>query len=310
MRPSCRRRHRAAAVFVASAFYAITASAQAPATPSAQGLRPPNEADVKTLTALLAELDRSPDTVLADVGSRTVTRADVAAAIRAMPALIASRPAMDVYQQGVGMAMQQKALAARAVEAGLDKLPSVAYRERNATEDVLADAYLHGMLNANITDDVLRRAYDQLVAGKPGPDEVKARIIVTDTEQAGEAAIARLNGGASFDTVARTDSIDGSATDGGSLGYVRADMLAPDIAAVLFSMGIGAITAHPVPSSDRWFVLKVEGRRVVEAPTFDQVRPVLARDLAMIEVARFRQQMVSDAKVVYRGTLVQAERTK
>jgi peptidyl-prolyl cis-trans isomerase C len=296
-------------MLIASAFYACAAFAQAPApaVPSgSQGVRLPNEAEVKTVAGILAELDRDPDTVLADIGSRTVTRADVAAAIRAMPPFAATRPSMELYQEAVGMTIQQKALAARAAGAGLEQLPSVAYRLRAAAEDVLADAYLRGVLAANITDDVLKRAYDQLLAGKPGPDEVKARIIVTDSEKDAESAIERINAGASFEAVARTDSSDGTASNGGDLGYVRAEMLTPEVAAVLFSLDVGAMTAYPVQSGDHWFVLKVEGRRAGGALTFQEARQVLAHDLAVVEVARVKRQAVSEAKIVYQGVLVGA----
>jgi peptidyl-prolyl cis-trans isomerase C len=295
----------AAAALLLVSFQAAGAAVQEQAAPDALGVRPPNETEVKTVKALLAELDRDPDTVVADIGPRSVTRADVAAAIRAMPAFLASRPALEVYQDGVGMAMQQTILAVRALAAGLDKQPSVAYRLRNAAEDVLADTYLRGTLAANITDDVLRRAYDRLVAGKPGPDEVDARIIVTGTAAAGEIALSRIRAGAAFNTVAQTDSLDGSAANGGDLGYVKADMLSPELAAVLFSMPVGATTPHPVQSGDHWFVLKVEGRRVAPTPTFDEARPMLTHDLAMVEVARIKQKMVADAKVVYRDALAE-----
>jgi parvulin-like peptidyl-prolyl isomerase len=72
---------------------------------------------------------------------------------------------------------------------------------------------------------------------------------------------------------------------------------------VLFSLGVGASTAYPVQSGDRWFVLRAEGRRVGQVPTFEEVRPLLAHDLAVIEVAGIKQQAVSDAKIVYHGML-------
>jgi peptidyl-prolyl cis-trans isomerase C len=294
---------RAAVVVVVSVVRTAAAVAQSPSVPDNQGVRPPNEAEIKTVKALLAELDRDPDVVVADIGTRSVTRADVAATIRAMPPFLASRPTMELFQDGAGTAIRQRALAVRAADAGLETLPSVASRLRATAEDVLADSYLRGALDANITDDVLRRAADRLVVGKPGPEEVRARIIVTDTEKAAEEAIADIARGASFDAVARSESKDGSAPDGGDLGYVRAEMLAPELAAVLFSLGVGASTAYPVQSGDRWFVLRAEGRRVGQVPTFEEVRPLLAHDLAVIEVAGIKQQAVSDAKIVYHGML-------
>jgi peptidyl-prolyl cis-trans isomerase C len=276
----------------------VTAVAQGPQ------VRPPTDADVKTIQALLAELDRDPDTVLADIGPRSLTRADVAAVIRGMPPYLASLPTMEVYQQAVGLAMGQKILAVRAAASGVDKLPSVAYRLRNATEDVLADTYLRGALDANITEDVLHKAYDELVAGKPGPDQVEARIIVTDSLDDAEIAISRISAGDSFAAVARSASKDGTAANDGALGYVTADMLSPEIGAVLFSMAVGEMTAHPVQSGDRWFVLKVEGRRTAAAPSFQVARPMLAHDLALAEIPRIKQAMEADAKIVYKGYLL------
>ena len=300
--PSPRRR-RGGAVLAASMLCSIAAGAQVPAASVKTGAQSPAPAEQQSVQAMLAELDRDPNTIVADVNGRSVTRADVAMMIRTMPPLIASRPTLEVYQLGVGAAIQQTALAVRATDAGLDKLPSVASRLRAAKEDVLADVWLRGALNANLTDDVLKHAYDVMVAGKPGPEQVKARIIATDTEDDAEAAIERIKAGATFEAVARTDSKDPTSADGGEIGYIGADVLAPELSAVLFSLAVGAMTPHAVQSGDHWFVLKNEGRQAGPAPTFEQARQSLAHDLALVEVPRIKQKVVSEAKIAYHSTI-------
>jgi peptidyl-prolyl cis-trans isomerase C len=263
--------------------------------------RPPTEAEVGAVKSLLADLDRDPDAIVAEIDGRPVTRADVAVAIRAMPPGLDARPSKAVFQDGAAIAMQQKVLAARAAANGLDKLPSVIHRMADAVDDALADVYLRGALNANMTDEVLHRAYDQWVAGKPGPDEVKARTIVTDSAEAADSAMSRIAAGASFDNVARTESKDPTSERGGDLGYLQASTLAPDIAAILFSLDVGQTTAYPVHSGDHWFILQVMGRRVGPVPSFEDVRPVLAHDLAPVEIDRIKKWARADAKIVYQA---------
>lgn len=265
------------------------------------GLPLPDQMTAASLTAALAELDRSRTTIVADVGSRTVTWGDIADAIRAMPRIVSTIPFQQLHQSAVVQVMQQKALALRAETAGIENDPLVQRRLKNATDEVLANEILRRSLAPNITEPALRVVYDGVIAGKPGPDEVRPRIIMVDTRDEATALIQRLRDGGDFSALARQFSKDGTAANGGDLGYIRLDLLAPEIGAVAFALGIGQITSFPVRSGNFWCVIRVDSRRQVLAPSFEEARAALEQDVIHAGVPELKRLALKDAPVTYYG---------
>ena len=272
-------------------------------TPPAQpgGLTPPDFRSDMSLQAALAELDRSAGTVVADVGTRSVTWGDIADSIRAMPSIIGTVPFPALYQQVAGQLIQQEALALRGQNAGLDKDPATQRRMRDAADRAMAAEVLRRSLAPNLTDKALHQTYNALVANKPAPEEVRGRLIMVDTRELADQLIRRLQGGADFAALARDFSKDGTARAGGELGYVRLDMLSPEIGSVLFALAPGQTTAYPVVSHNAWFILHVEGRRQPSAPSFEAARGVLEQDIIHAGTPELMREAVEAAPVTYYG---------
>ena len=254
-----------------------------------------------SLNATLAMFDQFAGTIVAEVGTRTVTWGDVADAIRVMPAIVSGLPVQQIYQNATAQLMQQKALALAAEKAGLHKLPSVQRRMQNAADDALGTELLRRSLAPNTVENSLRAIYDGAVAGKPGPDQVRARVIMVESQETASGLIQRLRLGADFSALARDFSRDATATDGGDLGYARLDMLTPELGAVMFALAPGQVTAFPVRSGNYWFIIKVEGRSQLPTPSFDVARTALERDVVHAGVPQLRRQALDNASVTYHG---------
>ncbi len=160
---------------------------------------------------------------------------------------------------------------ASARKARIDGDPAVRRREAAATDQVLAEAWINRQAAASITEAALRARYQRDIAGKPGPEEVRAQVILVPTEAEARALIARIEQGADFGDLARQFSKDLSAAPGGQwrYGYVSLDALSAEVGAVLFA---------PRPTSQvdgdsrcallrpGYFVLRVAGRRQRATP--------------------------------------------
>jgi peptidyl-prolyl cis-trans isomerase C len=289
-----------AVAILAGAAPSQTAWAQNPA-PSPAGLPAPDARSDAALHAALAELDRSAATVVAEVGSHTVTWGDIADAIRALPPIVGNLPFPALYQHVAMQLMQQEALAMRGEGAGLEKDPAVRRRMENAADQALAAEVLRRSIAPYLTDKSLRSIYDALVANKPAPEEVQARIIMVDSQEQAATLIGRLQGGADFTGLAHDFSKDGTAAGGGELGYVRLDMLSPEIGAVMFALPPGQTTAYPVESHNSWFIIQVESRRQPPAPTFEAARSALEQDVIHAGEPQLSSEAIKAAPVTYYG---------
>jgi peptidyl-prolyl cis-trans isomerase C len=263
------------------------------------GLPLPTPESVHSLQGLLAAFDHSPDLVIADIGTRTVTWGDLADAIREMPPIASTIPFPQLYQSVLRRVIENKALASLGERTGMDKDPAIARRMKRAPDDVLAEAFLRRSLAPNITDKALREVYDKEVANKPGPDEVRIRLIMVDQEEEAAYVIQKLKAGGDFATLARDMSKDATAHNGGDLGYARRDLLAPEIGAVAFSLAPGQMTAYPLKSGDHWFVIRVEERIHKPAPSFEEAKSALADDVTHAVIGELKRMAVGAANVKY-----------
>jgi peptidyl-prolyl cis-trans isomerase C len=118
---------------------------------------------------------------------------------------------------------------------------------------------------------VLREAF-QIAAAKQinGEQEVHARHILLETEDQAKAIAKKLKKGADFAELAKNESKDPRASDGGDLGFFTKDQML-EISNVAFALEPGTIS-DPVKSQFGWHIIKVEEKRTRKAPDFEAVR--------------------------------------
>ena len=163
-----------------------------------------NPAESMTLMAKL--LDQDPTHVAMRVDSEIITQADVADYIRAMPPRLASFGYEGVFSMAVEALSRQKIMLLQARAEGLDKDPRVIRQTAVMAEKILVDAWLDRKVDAAVTEQTLRTWYDRDIVGKPGQEEVRARVIVVANEADARTLIANLKNGADFAEMARAQS--------------------------------------------------------------------------------------------------------
>jgi peptidyl-prolyl cis-trans isomerase C len=153
-----------------------------------------------------------------------------------------------------------------------------------ARKKLLMSALLNKVGRAAITDDAMKKVYDEALKQVPAAEEVHARHILiradAGDEKASKAAedkikavIARLNKGEDFIKVAGEVTEDPSGkANGGDLGYFGKEQMVPEFADAAFKLDKGKLS-EPVKTQFGWHVLKVEDKRTKPAPTFDEVKP-------------------------------------
>jgi peptidyl-prolyl cis-trans isomerase C len=304
---SCwRRRSRlagCAAVLIAIAGAAHAADSPKLAPPAAQTkpapvVAPPLLATpAEALTAMADTLAKNGDAFVADVGGLKITQADLADVIRAMPVSMASLGFKALYRRALDQVLREKLLVLDARKAGFDKDPGVVRREKAAADHTLAEAWLMHQADAAVTPEALHARYDREIAGKPGPEEVRARVILVATEFEARRLIGELQSGADFADLASKFSIDSSASNGGDIGYVSLPALSPEVGSIMFAMLPGQVTPFPVHAAPGWFILRVEGRRQKATPSFDDARAALTQELRREAATALVQSMAANVRV-------------
>jgi peptidyl-prolyl cis-trans isomerase C len=146
------------------------------------------------------------------------------------------------------------------------------------------------------TDEELKAEYDARIAEAP-KDEFHARHILVDEEAKAKDLIAQLDKGASFEQLAKDNSKDGSATEGGDLGWFNANQMVKPFSDAVQQLETGKYTAAPVKSEFGWHVIKLEEKRATTPPPFDTVKAQLGPLVNQKKFEAHLEELVKTAKV-------------
>lgn len=240
------------------------------------------------------------DPVVAVVNGEKIKRSD----LEAMKARVgqqipqlAAMPLEAVYEGLLDRAIDQKLLTAAGKKAGLEKDPEVIKQLDQVRQELVQRAFLQRAVEKTLTDAKLKEAYDRMVKETPPEEEVKARHILLDSEDAAKAVIAEVKKGADFAKLAEEKSTGPSGPQGGDLGWFTKGTMVPEFAEAAFAMKPGAVTETPVQTQFGWHVIKVEDRRTAEPPSFEDAKEDLRAQLAEDAVTEVLANLRKDAKM-------------
>jgi peptidyl-prolyl cis-trans isomerase C len=117
-------------------------------------------------------------------------------------------------------------------------------------------------------------------------DEAKAKELIT-----------QLDGGASFEKLAQDNSKDGSATEGGDLGWFNPNQMVKPFSDAVQQLEIGKYTATPVKSEFGWHVIKLEEKRATTPPPYDAVKAQLGPLVNQKKFETYLKDLVKTAKI-------------
>lgn len=162
----------------------------------------------------------------------------------------------------------------------LENTPEVQNAMKMAQEQIIQEAYVKNLFEGLDNEAALRAAYDKAVEAYKGQEEVHARHILVETEEAAKAIIEQLNKGGDFAAIAKEQSKDpGSKDNGGDLGFFGKTAMVPEFADAAFALQKGQTSTTPVKSPFGYHIIRVEERRPMAAPTFEQMKPQLVSQL-------------------------------
>jgi len=218
-------------------------------------------------------------TVVARVGDEEITLGDLMAMRSQLPAQYQQVPLEAIFEPMLNRAIDQVLITAAARASGVAEDEAVKARIEEAADQVIAEAYLTQTIASQITEEAVRKRYDETIANQTGEEEARARHILLESEEDARAVIAELQDGADFARLAQERSTGPSAAEGGDLGWFKAGQMVPEFSAAAFSLEPGAFSADPVQTQFGWHVILLEDKRAADAPPLEQMQEQLAADM-------------------------------
>jgi len=232
-----------------------------------------------------------PGDVVATVGGHEITEADLAFAAEDLAQDLQQIPANERRAFLLSVLIDMRVMADAAEAEGYADDEMFQRRMDYLRASALRGAFFANLVQPSVTDEEIQETYDTAIAGFEPQEEVRARHILVETEEEATDIIAEIEGGMSFEQAAMAYSIDGSAANGGDLGYFSSGMMVAPFEEAAFALEIGALSA-PVESQFGWHIIQLEDRRESAPPPLDQVRDQVAQQVLYTNFA----QMVEDLK--------------
>jgi peptidyl-prolyl cis-trans isomerase C len=210
--------------------------------------------------------------VLAKVNGAEIRASDVALAEEELGPSLAQMDPATKKENVLSFLIDMKIVSKEAEDKKIADRDDFKTRLAFARNRLLMDNLLAVEGKAATTDENMKKVYEDAAKQITGEQEVHARHILVETEDQAKKIADELKKGADFAELAKKDSKDPGASDGGDLGFFTKDQMVPEFSTVAFALEPGKIS-DPVKTQFGWHVIKVEEKRTRKAPDFEQVKP-------------------------------------
>jgi peptidyl-prolyl cis-trans isomerase C len=192
-----------------------------------------------------------------------------------------------------------------ATEIALQEAKKTDILERPETKKAISDFTRNVLLKTwtkekvdsfEIDDDAIKAAYEERVT-KLASKEFNARHILLKTEDEAKAVIKEVDGGADFAKVAKEKSTGPSSSNGGSLGWFKAQTMVPAFANAVKAMKKGEVSKEPVKTQFGYHVIKLEDSRDAKLPTMESLKPQLKRVISQKKMLAYMEDLKKTADV-------------
>ncbi|MEO5619514.1 MAG: peptidylprolyl isomerase [Cypionkella sp.] len=241
----------------------------------------------------LAE-DPTADTVVATVNGVNITLGNLIVAREALPEQYKTLPAEALFK-GILDQLVQQAVLEQSVGDKLTKKDTL--QLENDRRGYLANAALTPVVKAAVTDEALKKAYDEKFKDAKPQTEYHAAHILVDSEDKAKELKAQLDGGADFAALAKANSTDtGSGSNGGDLGWFGLGAMVKPFEDAVVAAEVGKV-AGPIKTDFGWHLILVSETRVAKQPSLDDLRDELASQIEQKAVEEHIKALTDAAKI-------------
>jgi len=192
--------------------------------------------------------------------------------------------------------VDREILLQEAERRGLPAKPELKFQIDAARQQVLIQALVQDEISKNpIKETDVKAEYERL--SKLQGDEVRARHILVETEDAAKAIIQKLGKGAKFEELAKDSKDSGSAARGGDLDWSTPSNFVKPFSDALMALKKGELTQTPVQSQYGWHVIRLDDIRKAQIPAFDEVKDQLRESLQRRQLGAFQEKLKAKAKI-------------
>ena len=231
--------------------------------------------------------------VAAIVNGEQITVAEIKSMYDQNPQIKSQASFEDFYNYVLDVLVNNKLTLQAATKANVQATPEYQKRLAELQDEIARQVYVEQQVLARVTDQDVKKMYDEYVAGFKSEKEIKAKHILVDDETLAKDIITKLNNkSSSFDDLAKKYSKDQP-----DLGYCTAETMVPEFSAAAFALDKGTYSKEPVKTEFGYHVILVEDVRETKPLSFDDIQEQIRMNVSRKALAEILNDMTTKADI-------------
>lgn len=228
------------------------------------------------------KVEENANPILARVEGNEIKRQDVLDFINTMPAQMRQIPPQQLFPMALEQLIGNQIVDKQVQGTDLANNEDVKEQIAVVTKQIIRTKFLEDAIAERTTDERIQAEYNKYLEKFPKVEEVRASHILVDDEKLSKSLINKLNKGEAFDVLAKENSKDGSAEQGGDLGYFAKEDVVPAFADAAFATEVGAYTKKPIKTEFGYHIILVKEKRDRPPAPIEQAKPYIEKELQRV----------------------------
>lgn len=230
--------------------------------------------------------------VAAVVNGKNINVDEIKLAYDANPAVKQKTSFDDFYAKTLDIFVDGEIVYQEAAKAKVENTPEYQQQLKSLKEELARKIYLEKQVKAKVTDEAVKKLYDDYKNTFKGEKEVKAKHILVKNEATAKEVISKFQKEGGFDKLAKEYSKEPA-----DLGYFTKDMMVPEFGDAAFKLKKGEYTKTPVKTQFGYHVILVEDIRDAKPQAFEKIEGQLKAMLAQKTMGDIIKGLQNNAKV-------------
>ena len=230
--------------------------------------------------------------IAATVNGKNITVAQIKDAYNMNPAIKAKVPFDKFYEKTLDVFIDGELVYQAAVADKVIKSAEYQKELKAMKEELARKVYVEKQVDKLVSENQLKKIYEDYKASFKSQKEVKAKHILVDSEAKAKEIIGKLNKGGNFDKLAKEYSKEPA-----DLGYFPKEAMVPEFSEAAFALKKGQYTKSPVKTQFGYHVIKVEDIRDAKPQPYEKIKPQLKGMAAQGAMGKLFDDIAAKAKV-------------
>ncbi len=201
-----------------------------------------------------------------------------------------------VYEAALLNLAQDKLVRLAADKAKITSTPNMKALFQKAENRIVKATFLNQLAPQLVTEENIRKRYDELAASIKGKKEFRARHILLADKKEAKTIIKALKK-RPFDELAKLFSLDNKTSlRGGDIGYVLPGTLNAEFEKHVLKLKKGKVS-KPFKTKLGWHIAKLEDIRLAKPMPYENAKIILRRQLEQQAAKNYLTRLVASAKI-------------